>query len=174
MVGCASSEADARRGRLQPRHVAAHGDVILIQAQRASGSADRSAAGPTVYPIQLALFPVRFRFPCRGQDTIQNCTGKVMKAQSTMHKVVKTLRLIIVASVVGMWMLLFGLFVQALGPGKLSHDVETVLATRPPPTEAVAPVAIANTSRSASRSFRQERERHLLMQGAAKKGQPLY
>ena len=97
-----------------------------------------------------------------------------MKAQSTMHKVVKTLRLIIVASVVGMWMLLFGLFVQALGPGKLSHDVETVLATRPPPTEAVAPVAIANTSRSASRSFRQEREHHLLKQGAAKKGQPLY
>jgi len=97
-----------------------------------------------------------------------------MKAQSTTHKVVKTLRLIIGASVVGMWMLLFGLLVQALGPGMLTHDVETVLATRPPPTEAVAPVANANTSRSPSRSLRQERERPLLMQGAAKKGQPLY
>jgi|SRR5215813_10135374 len=66
-------------------------------------------------------------------------------------------------------MLLFGLFVQTLGPGMLAHDVATVLAIRPPPTEAVAPVAIANTSRSASHSFRQERERHLLMQEAAKK-----
>ena len=97
-----------------------------------------------------------------------------MKAQSTTHQVVKTLHFIIVASVVGMWILLFGLLVQALGPGMLTHDVETVLATRPPPTEAVAPVAIANTSRSANRSVRQERERHLLMQGAAKKGQPLH
>ena len=97
-----------------------------------------------------------------------------MKAQSTTHTVVKTLRLIIIASVVGMWMLLLGLFAQVLEPGKLAHDIETVLATRSPPTEAVAPVANANTSRSPSRSLRQERERPLLMQGAAKKGQPLY
>jgi len=97
-----------------------------------------------------------------------------MKAQSTTHQVVKTLHFIIVASVVGMWILLFGLLVQAMEPGKLAHDVETVLATRQLPTEAVAPVANANTSRSPSRSLRQERERPLLMQGAAKKGQPLY
>jgi hypothetical protein len=80
-----------------------------------------------------------------------------MKAQIVMNKVGKTVRLIIIASVVGVWMLLLGLFVQALGPGTLAHDIETVLASRSAPAKAVARVAMANTSRSASRSFGQER-----------------
>jgi hypothetical protein len=80
-----------------------------------------------------------------------------MKVQSTMNKVGKTVRIFIIASVVGMWMLLFGLFVEAVGPGTVTHDVETVLATQPAPTRAVATVAIASTSHSAGRSFGQKR-----------------
>ena len=80
-----------------------------------------------------------------------------MKTQGTMNKVAETVRLFIIASVVGTWLLLLGLFVQALGPGTLAHDIETVLAACPAATKAVATVAMGNTSRSPSRSFRQER-----------------
>ena len=73
-----------------------------------------------------------------------------MKTQGTINKVGDTVRLFIIASVAGMWMLLLGLLVQALGPGTLAHDIETVLATHSAPAKVVATGAIASASRSST------------------------
>jgi hypothetical protein len=48
-----------------------------------------------------------------------------------MNKVRMIVTSVIIASVVGMWMLLFAFFAQALGPGTVAHDIETVFEDSP-------------------------------------------
>jgi hypothetical protein len=73
---------------------------------------------------------------------------EAMKAQTTTHKFAEMFRFIKVAWVVGSWMLLVGLFAQAVTPGTLAHDVETVLASHLAPAKNLGTVAITSRARS--------------------------